>query len=961
MAGERRSRREVIRRRRQAGFVGRRGELAAFRDNLARGVEHDDYQFVFHVSGNAGVGKTALVGQWERLAVERGAVTVTVEDEVHGPIEAMEAMARRLRELGHPLKDFEKRLAHYRRLYQEVAASAETADHHAPGGTSMASGVLARAGLAGLGLLPGGGLLAGALDAEELAQRTDRLRAALGARLKGAEDAALVLDPVRELTPVLVREVGEVAEDVPWVVLVFDTYERTAPVLDDWVRELVLGGRFGELPLNVLVVLAGQDQLDARRWRDGLDHVHQVALDVFTEEEARALLAARGVTEESVVRAVLRLTERLPVLVALLAQRVPDGAEEVADLSETAVDLFLRWETDPARRETALACALPTALDEDVYGVVAGQDAGDYAWLRSLPFVNESAGRARYHDVVRSPMLRLLRTQSPSRWRELHLRLADAYRGWREELEETLPSHRRWDHARWQELRIEETYHRLCAVPHEELPGTIGGVAHACAHGVDTRRRWARLLARAGADAGEQEIAGLGERLLAVAGSDVELLTVLLDTPHPGAGTRAEIRAQRGRARVLAGDPAGAVEDLTAVLAVRPDHRRALLLRARARRQRGQLDLALADCTEALRRAPDDANAHAERGDINHLLGRREMALADYGRAIAARPDLGWAHAHRGHVHLELARVDEALADYERALSIRADDACALEGRARVSLHKGRLREAVDDFDRALEARPNHPSALAGRALARLTLGELSEARADTDQAIRLDPHWEQPYLYRGMVLFSLGRPWEALPDVDRALRATPHDTGALAIRSEIHLLLGDDAEALADLDRLLEVEPDEAWALACRAQVRLIAGDLGEALGDVERALARQPGHAGALVIAGVAHRLAGRTAEAEAHWARALTRLTEETAEGLEDFEPWGNLFLLHCVRRDEESAVAARRGFLAAEPEPGSLQQWLAALDRYRRILDLDPDWVAELARPLRARLSEGGGGA
>ncbi|WP_226961922.1 MULTISPECIES: ATP-binding protein [Streptomyces] len=144
MAGERRSRREVIRRRRQAGFVGRRGELAAFRDNLARGVEHDDYQFVFHVSGNAGVGKTALVRQWEKLAVERGAATVTVADEVHGPIEAMEAMARRLRELDHPLKDFEKRLALYRRLYQEVAASAETADHHAPGGTSMASGVLAR-------------------------------------------------------------------------------------------------------------------------------------------------------------------------------------------------------------------------------------------------------------------------------------------------------------------------------------------------------------------------------------------------------------------------------------------------------------------------------------------------------------------------------------------------------------------------------------------------------------------------------------------------------------------------------------------------------------------------------------------------------------------------------------------------------------------------------------------------
>lgn len=61
MAEERLSRQELIRRRRRSGFVGRRGEMNAFRENLDRNPEGDDYQFLFHVRGNAGVGKTSLV------------------------------------------------------------------------------------------------------------------------------------------------------------------------------------------------------------------------------------------------------------------------------------------------------------------------------------------------------------------------------------------------------------------------------------------------------------------------------------------------------------------------------------------------------------------------------------------------------------------------------------------------------------------------------------------------------------------------------------------------------------------------------------------------------------------------------------------------------------------------------------------------------------------------------------
>ncbi|MFD8599529.1 ATP-binding protein [Kitasatospora sp. NPDC059646] len=68
------TRQELIRRRRRTGFVGRRGELASFSEVLAQAPE-DAGQFLFHVHGPGGVGKSTLVRQLEAAAREVQAVT----------------------------------------------------------------------------------------------------------------------------------------------------------------------------------------------------------------------------------------------------------------------------------------------------------------------------------------------------------------------------------------------------------------------------------------------------------------------------------------------------------------------------------------------------------------------------------------------------------------------------------------------------------------------------------------------------------------------------------------------------------------------------------------------------------------------------------------------------------------------------------------------------------------------
>lgn len=442
VAQARLSMQELIGRRKRAGFVGRRNELDLFRGNFDTSPEDERHSFVFHIHGTAGVGKSSLVRELEAVATQRKALTACTDETVNSAPEAMAAISAQFARQGVELKALDKLLASYRQRRHE-AETASGVLEPGPGGAaspppSAGSMAMAQAGLIGLGMVPGVGVFAGAVDPNQVAYGTDRLRAALSMRFRNHDDVQLVLEPLKVLTPVFVSELDRVAADIPWIALFFDTYERTAPFLDAWLLDLVTTDRYGALPANVILTMAGQQGPDPARWGDYAGFVTELALEPFTESEARQLLAAKQVVDEDVVREVLRLSGGLPVLVSTLAKNPGGGAGTVGDPSATAVERFLKWERDPARRAVALACALPRWLDEDVFraAVDDGEAEGAYDRLRGLPFVTEREGRVRYHDVVRTAMLRLQRTRAPRQWAEAHARLAEVFGRWRGETEE---------------------------------------------------------------------------------------------------------------------------------------------------------------------------------------------------------------------------------------------------------------------------------------------------------------------------------------------------------------------------------------------------------------------------------------------------------------------------------------------------------------------------------------------
>ncbi|MFI0941368.1 hypothetical protein [Streptomyces sp. NPDC021020] len=96
MARQRVSQQEQNLRTSARGFVGRAEKLTLFRENLGHNAEDEDFQHLYHVHGNAGVGKTSLIRQWETTAQAREAATVYLDDDVHDPLEVMEAVSIQL-------------------------------------------------------------------------------------------------------------------------------------------------------------------------------------------------------------------------------------------------------------------------------------------------------------------------------------------------------------------------------------------------------------------------------------------------------------------------------------------------------------------------------------------------------------------------------------------------------------------------------------------------------------------------------------------------------------------------------------------------------------------------------------------------------------------------------------------------------------------------------------------------
>ncbi|CCK25497.1 hypothetical protein BN159_1118 [Streptomyces davaonensis JCM 4913] len=876
------SRGELIRQRAQAQFVGRRAQLALFAENLEKDPAADDdpAEFLFHVRGLGGVGKSTLLRQWQETARRAGAVTAAVDEtDVHGVAQALLELARQLAEQDGPLKDFDRAAEQYRRE-QETATGPLPADGPADAETSMSSRLVTQAALGAASLIPGAGVVTAMTNPDAAAQGLDRLRA--GARGRGRKGRT---GDTAELCQSFVTELGRLCERHKWVVLFLDTWELTGRYLGGWLRDL-LADVFGPLPQNVLVVLAGRDELAERDWALLRTQVAEVPLEVFTEAETRTLLAARGVTEPDVVDAVLQLSMGLPLLVQLLARTRPESAEELSDGDEVdrAVERFVQWVQDPRRRETVLACALVPHLNEDVFAAAVPEESRDlWEWLCRQPFVSGRGDFKQYHAVVRASIVRQRRIRSPQSWTTAHLRLAETHAGWRTEAERELPELKRWGDPAWRRLRMDETYHLLCARPARHLTTALEDTVQATAQGAAVLRQWTDSLGQAARDSADPALLAWAERLqLCFSADEPEIAHFTALLAHGALGTlpRACAHNYRGWYLYRAGRDEEGMADLERAVALAPDDARARADRGGGHLRAGRRDEAVADFTAALELDPDRASVLAQRAEAHRQSRRYDDAVADFTAALDRHHDRVYVLSSRGQAHRQAGRYDDAVTDLTAALDLRPEYAWALAQRGEAHREAERYDEAVTDFTAALGHDPDFAWALSSRGAAHRQAGRHDEAIADQTAALRLDSAYFWALAERGEVHREAGRYDEAVADLTAALALSPRYAWALGSRGQAHHGAGRYDEAVADLTAALELDATLDWARSHRVEAHYLAGRSQEALEDLSTVMELQPSSPWPLAVRGFMHRMNGDYAQAAADYASALERAPDDRA---------------------------------------------------------------------------------
>ncbi|MFD5898658.1 tetratricopeptide repeat protein [Streptomyces sp. NPDC060366] len=818
---------------------------------------------------------------WQGTAQARGALTAIVDEvEVRGVVEAMEAIAAQLGRRGGELKAFAGAVERYRNERDARRAAPAQADdseesEDGSGEASTASRVIAQAALGGAALLPGVSVLAGMASPEIAAQGLDRLRT--GFRERGRRDP-LSEEPVKALSTVFVQELAGLAEEHTWLVLFFDTWEQTGRYLDTWIRDLLLDA-CGPMPANVLVVLAGQNELGEREWAELRGQITDVPLDVFTEQEARALLAARGVSgDESKIQEILHLSMGLPLLVDTLAHIDPGSSDDPTDAGhsvDVAVARFVRWIPDPDEQATVLSCALPVQLNEDIFHVVVPDTAaGRYGWLCQQPFVTGHGTHRQYHDVVRTSMLRYLQTRSPLVWAERHTQLADAYAAWRATTEENLKGRKRWADLDWRTHRGSETYHRLCADPRRHLTSALEDTVHAASEDLSVLRRWIDILARVGRDTGHPLLTQWSERLTsAVAGAQpfLDTLLVLLTAPDLTARVRAQAHTHRGWHLHLADRDSEAITAYGQALNADPDFTLAFIRRGITHRSLGRFDEALADSNRAIEISPD-AGAVANRGETCRLMGRYDEALADFNRAIELVPNYRWALTSRSQTYRAMGRYDDALTDLNRAAELDPTAAWISVGRGQTYRLMGRYDDALTDFNRAIELDPTAAWIIAGRGRIYQLMGRYDDALTDLNRAIELDPTATWIIAGRGGTYRRMGRYDDALTDLNHIIELDPQADWAIANCGETYRLMGRYDDALTDFNRAIELNPLSGWAIASRGETYRAMGRYDDALTDLNRAIELDPTAAWISVGRGRIYQLIGRYDDALTDLNRAI-----------------------------------------------------------------------------------------
>ncbi len=261
--------------------------------------------------------------------------------------------------------------------------------------------------------------------------------------------------------------------------------------------------------------------------------------------------------------------------------------------------------------------------------------------------------------------------------------------------------------------------------------------------------------------------------------------------------------------RLLASDPALAVEQLEEILAVAAEHPAALRLLAAARSLQGATQAAL-DILEPLARVqPTWAMVYLDLGLTLARSGRGQEAIDALRHAVALKPDLPQAWRALGD-HL-MAAGDQTAADaaYTNHVRYSTHDPRLLA--AAVALVDNRIPEAEALLREHLKQTPTDVAAIRMFAEVAARLGRNEDALHLLERCLELAPSFHAARQNYAMVLHRSNQPEQALVEIKRLLAAEPEHAGYRNLQAVVLCRIGDYEPAMRIYADLLKQYPGHA------------------------------------------------------------------------------------------------------------------------------------------------------
>ncbi len=875
-----------LQRGRQSSFIGREVQLQAFRSTLSTYIEERSKP-IFNISGQGGIGKTTLLQQFRKITVDLEQVAVYVNEgiesnRVDNVPEVIDRLVKDFEQQGYKFDEFRERYKTFRQKKQEIEA-----DPEAPQGIVAGIGkVTAKAGLGAVKFIPGiGDAMSELINIDAVADKAGDLASFAWSKFRNKDDVELVTQPLEVLTPLFLKDLNQIAEKKT-VVLLFDTYEETSVFLDDWLRAVLID-YYGKMPHNFLLAIAGREPLNWNNWTEFENCIARSELKPFSQEETRQYLANKGITDESVIQEIWRLSSGgLPLLVDMMAQAAPKGAHEVLDFCEEAVERFLKWEIDPVKRQLAMEAAIPRVLDRDVLGLLVEEATLHdlFEWLKSRSFVMKHPEGWEYHAIVREQMLLYQRKVSQKDWAKLHGRLSAYYDELRQSL--ALEEEKQRKDEIWRKYTLEWLYHSLCANPKQQLATALNGWLAALKASRAFAWEWAEVMVSIKDGVDCVEVKQWGERLqdgLQAYQEEhyepaIEMFSALLKAPQVEAQWHPVALDWRGVVYWHANRYELSLQDLNEAISLAPEEAEYWLDRGKTYHWMEHYNQALENFDKAISLYSDNSDIYGYRSQTYRELKKYEQAIEDANQAIKLNEKSSFAWVNRGVTHQLMRNYDAALSDFDRAIQLDENYTGAIKNRGETHRLMKNYDAALSDFDCAIQLDETSAWAIASRGQTYKSLERYEEAIIDFNRAIELDPDSAWKLTERGITYFLVKSYDAALVDLDYAMKLDENNIRAIAFRGETHRVTENYAAALADFDRIvqfdenqdylwvivnrgliyksieryeeaiadfnraIELDPDSAWIVANRGEARLALSEYEQALADFNYALTLEP-----------------------------------------------------------------------------------------------------------------------